>query len=133
MRPFATSTISALRSSRTTRLAPRVVPSSSFHSSASRLKDSGLTNLFDDTARPRVAVTKLNDQGFVLSDGLIVPGGVIFVDNRIFLWDVDPPKVDNLTGRGIWDDWKEDRLSVFETVLPRPGERLQHWEADALN
>lgn len=81
-----------------------------------------MTNLFDDTARPRVAVTKLNDQGFHLSDGLIVPGGVIFVDNRIFLWDVDPPKVDKLTGRGMWDEWKEDRLSVFETVLPRPGE-----------
>jgi hypothetical protein len=91
-----------------------------------RLQSGGLTNLFDadeQGARPRLAVHKLNDEGFHLSDGLVIPGGVIFVENRAFLWDVDPVGTDALSGRGKWKEegWSKDRFKVFETVVPRPG------------
>lgn len=98
-----------------------------FHPARPTLAGSGgLTNLFDaenmsDPARPRLQVAKLNDQGFHLSDGLIIPGGVIFVDDRAFLWDVDPVKVERDTGRGVWREWTVERFKIFETVLPRPG------------
>jgi NADH dehydrogenase [ubiquinone] 1 alpha subcomplex assembly factor 3 len=66
-------------------------------------------------------VQKLTDEGFHLTDGLIVPGGVVFLDNRAFLWDVDPPGVDSATGRGKWEGWSKERFKIFETVVPRPG------------
>lgn len=91
-----------------------------------RLQSGGLTNLFDvedQGARPRLAVHKLNDEGFHLSDGLVIPGGVIFLENRAFLWDVDPVGTDELSGRGKWKEegWSKDRFKIFETVVPRPG------------
>jgi NADH dehydrogenase [ubiquinone] 1 alpha subcomplex assembly factor 3 len=97
------------------------------HTSPSLRASGGLTNLFDaddQGARPRIQVNKLNDEGFHLSDGLVIPGGVIFVENRAFLWDVDPVGVDELSGRGKWseDGWSKERFAVFEMVVPRPGE-----------
>lgn len=99
------------------------------HTTSTLRSNSGLTNLFDaadNQGRPRIAVTKLNDEGFHLSDGLVIPGGVIFVDNRAFLWDVDPVGVDELSGRGKWGEegWSRERFKVFEMVVPRPGERV---------
>ncbi|KAI5453293.1 hypothetical protein NCC49_006316 [Naganishia albida] len=95
------------------------------HTTSTLRSNSGLTNLFDaadNQGRPRIAVTKLNDEGFHLSDGLVIPGGVIFVDNRAFLWDVDPVGVDELSGRGKWGEegWSRERFKVFEMVVPRP-------------
>lgn len=89
---------------------------------------SGLTNLYDrpdqssssDPAQTRLQVEKLNDQGFVLADGLIIPGGAIFIDDRAFLWDVDPVQVDPLSGRGKWEGWSREQFRIFEAVLPRP-------------
>jgi len=104
-----------------------LVPQRPIHTTPTRLAGSGgLTNLFDaenmaDPARPRLQVAKLNDQGLHLSDGLIIPGGVIFVDDRAFLWDVDPVGIEKDSGRGIWGEWGVERFKIFETVLPRPG------------
>src|SRR4051812_4077423 len=84
-----------------------------FHSSSAR-SSSGFQNIFDidapndPLARPRLAVQKLTDEGFHLTDGLIVPGGVVFLDNRAFLWDVDPPGLDAATGKGKWDGWSKE-------------------------
>lgn len=104
-------------------------PPQAIHTSA-RLQagSGGLTNLFDaddQGARPRIQVSKLNDEGFHLSDGLVIPGGVVFVENRAFLWDVDPVGVDELSGRGKWKEegWTKERFAIFEMVVPRPGER----------
>ncbi|GHJ87913.1 hypothetical protein NliqN6_4315 [Naganishia liquefaciens] len=111
--------------------ATTVLPNSPFfrhaiHTSA-RLQagSGGLTNLFDaddQGARPRIQVSKLNDEGFHLSDGLVIPGGVVFVENRAFLWDVDPVGVDELSGRGKWKEegWTKERFAIFEMVVPRP-------------
>ena len=91
-----------------------------------------MTNLFDaydQGARPRIQVSKLNDEGFHLSDGLVIPGGVVFVENRAFLWDVDPVGVDELSGRGKWKEegWTKERFAIFEMVVPRPGEGWLGW------
>jgi hypothetical protein len=118
-----------LRSVRKARPVVSALPGSSrqpFHTASRLLKPAGFSNIFDaenmaDPARPRLQVNKLNDQGFHLSDGLIIPGGVIFVDDRAFLWDVDPIGVEKETGRGVWRGWDKERFRIFETVMPRPG------------
>ncbi|KAJ9096018.1 hypothetical protein QFC21_005382 [Naganishia friedmannii] len=107
------------------RLAPVPIASHRAIHTTRRLESGGLTNLFDTDdqgARPRLAVHKLNDEGFHLSDGLVIPGGVIFLENRAFLWDVDPVGTDELSGRGRWKEegWSKDRFKIFETVVPRP-------------
>ncbi|KAJ9095190.1 hypothetical protein QFC19_007645 [Naganishia cerealis] len=106
----------------------RSIPNASLraiHTSQRLQASGGLTNLFDTDdqgARPRLAVHKLNDEGFHLSDGLVIPGGVVFVENRAFLWDVDPVGTDELSGRGRWKEegWSKERFNIFEVVVPRP-------------
>lgn len=94
---------------------------------------SGLQNIYDmdapndPLARPRLSVSKLTPEGLHLSDGLIVPGGVVFLDNRAFLWDVDPVKTEKATGRGVWNAWGIERFRIFEAVIPRPGESRLWW------
>lgn len=49
------------------------------------------------------------------------------MENRAFLWDVDPVGVDELSGRGKWKEngWSKERFAVFEMVVPRPGENVR--------
>lgn len=83
---------------------------------------SGLTNLFEAAEVPPLAISKLNDKGYLLSDGLIVPGGCIFAGGRALLWDVDPPKGNGSEGlAAAWEGWGVDRFKVFEVLVPRPG------------
>ncbi|KAK4688732.1 NADH dehydrogenase [ubiquinone] 1 alpha subcomplex assembly factor 3, partial [Tremellales sp. Uapishka_1] len=93
----------------------------SLHTTTPRLSASILHNLYDTSDRPPLSVAKLTPRGFHLSDGLVVPGGLIFLDGRALLWDVDPPKGDG--GEGVeeaWSGWDKDRFLVFEKVVPRP-------------
>lgn len=84
---------------------------------------SGLTNLFEASDNPPLSVDKLTNDGFLLSDGLVVPGGVIFADGRAFMWDVDPPHLEaGGTLEGAWKGWTKERFEVFERLVPRPGE-----------
>ena len=94
--------------------------------STSRLRASALQNLFDADDRPSLFIEKLNEKGFYLSDHLVVPGGLIIVDGRPLLWNVDPPRDYDAKGgiEGIWRGWAKERFSVFETVVPRPGKAL---------
>ena len=91
--------------------------------STSHLRASALQNLFDTDDRPSLFVEKLNEKGFYLSDHLVVPGGLIIIDGRPLLWDVDPPRDYDAAGglEGMWRGWSKERFSVFETVVPRPG------------
>lgn len=84
---------------------------------------SGLTNLFEaNTENPPLSVAKLNDKGFHLSDGLVVPGGVILADGAAFLWNVNPPG-DIMKGMPTaWAGWTPERFAIFERLVPRPGE-----------
>lgn len=92
-----------------------------FHASVTAR--SGLTNLFEaNTENPPLSVAKLNDKGFHLSDGLVVPGGVILADGAAFLWNVNPPG-DIMKGMPTaWAGWTPERFAIFERLVPRPGE-----------
>jgi hypothetical protein len=51
---------------------------------------------------------------------------LIFAGGRALLWDVDPPNEGAGGGiEGYWKGWREERFRVFETVVPRPGERCR--------
>ena len=86
------------------------------HTSVPRL--SGLQNIFEQPERPALSIVKLTDRGFHLSDQLVVPGGLIILDHRAFLWDVDPPSPPTPGG---WATWTKERFAMFESVSPRPG------------
>ncbi|KAL1406554.1 mitochondrial import receptor subunit tom20 [Vanrija albida] len=80
-----------------------------------------LQNLFEAPENPPLSVHKLTAKGFILSDGLVVPGGAIFAEGKVFLWDVDPPKGDGSQGLAkAWEGWGVDRFAVFERLVPRP-------------
>jgi hypothetical protein len=67
--------------------------------------------------------------GFTLSDGLVVPSPILMIDGNCFMWDVGHPtdgtKPDGKPKSEFgldWDGWSKDKLAVFETLSPRPGE-----------
>lgn len=102
--------------------APRVLPAAARAFSSSHPARSGLTNLFDTSESPQLSVHKLTPKGFILSDGLVIPGGCVFADGRVFLWDVDPPVGDGSQGIDkAWAGWAPERFAVFERLVPRPG------------
>lgn len=82
----------------------------------------GLTNLFESDDQPALSITKLNEKGFVLTDNLVIPGGMIFLDNRPILWDVNPPRMDGVKGvEEAWKGFGKEAFGVLELVVPRPG------------
>lgn len=83
-----------------------------------------LQNIFDTADRPSLTITKLTPKGFHLSDDLVVPGGLVLAGYQALLWNVDPPKGDGTGGmEAAWQGWTKERFQVFESVVPRPGER----------
>ena len=57
-------------------------------------------------------VKTITPGGIQLADGLILPSACIFLDGKVFLWNV-PEKT--------WDGWKPEHFEIFETVVPKPG------------
>lgn len=100
--------------------APVAVRTRQLHATATAR--SGLTNLFEaNPDNPPLSVAKLNDKGFHLSDGLVVPGGVVLADGAAFLWNVNPPG-DIMKGMAhAWAGWTPERFAIFERLVPRPG------------
>ena len=81
-----------------------------------------ISNILEDEDNGHLHIMKLTNRGFHLSDDLVVPGGLVLLENKPFLWDVDPPIVK--PGHGLeaaWMGWDIERFKVFEVVLPRPG------------
>lgn len=118
-----TQLVRSLRTASGRPAAPLAVAARAFHSTpATRLQ-----NLFETPENPPLSVHKLTDKGFVLSDGLVVPGGAIFAEGKVFLWDVDPPLGDGSQGIDkAWKGWGVERFAVFERLVPRPGEWALH-------
>lgn len=82
-----------------------------------------LQNLYENPETPPLSIKRLDSKGYLLSDGLLIPGGCVFADGRAFLWDVDPPVGDGSKGLNVaWDGWTPERFKVFEKIVPRPGE-----------
>ena len=83
------------------------------HASPAR-HDSSFTNILADENPPAVQVKSITTEGIQLVDGLLIPSACIFLEGQVFLWDV-PNK--------LWDGWGQEHLEIFETVLPKPGEK----------
>ena len=80
------------------------------HASSS-LRNSSFTNILADENPPPVQVKSITNQGINLADGLMIPSACIFLEGKVFLWDVST----TLT---------KDHFEIFETVIPRPGTHL---------
>ncbi|KAI0355386.1 DUF498-domain-containing protein [Trametes cingulata] len=117
LRPAARS---ALRNSARLRLATRA-----FHVTRARRYpgDGGLNNILSGGSAPAVTVKTITQNGIQLADGLLLTSACIFLDGKVFLWNV-PEK--------LWDDWKPEHFEIFDTVVPKPeilllgtGERVE--------
>ncbi|KAJ7130961.1 NADH dehydrogenase 1 alpha subcomplex assembly factor 3 [Mycena filopes] len=62
-----------------------------------------LTNILASEIPLAVQVASVSEEGIYLEDGLHLPAACIFVDGKVFLWDVP-----------------ESHLAMFEVVVPRP-------------
>jgi hypothetical protein len=47
---------------------------------------------------------------------------MIILDDKPYLWNVDPPKQGKGSIEDWWKEWRVERFKVFEVVVPRPGE-----------
>lgn len=84
------------------------------HASAMR-SDRSFTNMLADDNPPAVQVNSITEEGIQLADGLLLPSACIFLEGKVFLWDV--PKE-------LWGGWGKEHFEIFETVVPKPGEPL---------
>ena len=112
--------ISAARAARLTQ--PRINPplvTRHFHPTPA--SKSGLTNIFETPDLPSLSVAKLTPRGFHLTDDLVIPGGLVLLGGRAFIWDVDPPILpEGGTLVDAWKGWGPERFTVFASVVPRP-------------
>lgn len=97
-----------------------------FHSSCillegtSRGGGAGLTNILAGEVPPPVQVKTVTQSGITLQDGLILRSACIFLEGKVFLWDV-PLKRGSEAG-SLWRGWGKERFELFEVVVPKPGE-----------
>ncbi|KAM0749959.1 hypothetical protein T439DRAFT_315326 [Meredithblackwellia eburnea MCA 4105] len=82
---------------------------------AHRIADDFVNIIQADAARPIPQVKSLSaEEGFTMSDGLIIPSPVIFINGALFMWDVPPPQEMG------WPGWEVEKWKLFEVVTPRP-------------
>ncbi|KAJ7506574.1 DUF498-domain-containing protein [Mycena galericulata] len=75
-----------------------------------RNSHTSLTNILaSDTPLP-VQVSSVSEEGILLEDGLLLPAACIFLDGKVFLWDV-PESV---------TQWRREHLVMLEVVVPKP-------------
>lgn len=89
-------------------------------------RDRSFTNFLADDNPPPVQVSSLSDNGILLVDGLLIPGACIFLEGKVYLWDVPEFRVNDnkQITEGIWspwNSWSEERFQIFDVVAPRPG------------
>lgn len=70
------------------------------------------TNILAGANVPKTQVKTVTLEGFHLEDGRIVPGPCIFLEGKVFLWNVPPT---------LWDGWKPEHFEVFDVAVPKPG------------
>jgi NADH dehydrogenase [ubiquinone] 1 alpha subcomplex assembly factor 3 len=81
--------------------------------------NSSFTNLLADADNPPpVQVSSISDQeGIRLVDGLVLPAACIFLEGRVYLWDVPLLKPSEVQ----WQGWTKDHFELFDIVVPKPG------------
>lgn len=87
------------------------------------LRDRSFTNLLADDNPPPVQVSSISDAGIQLVDGLALPGPCIFLEGKVFLWDVPETKTWSKVKEERWQAWGKEHFEIFEVVVPRPGTR----------
>ncbi|KAI0650426.1 DUF498-domain-containing protein [Trametes meyenii] len=105
LRPTA---LSALRLSARTTISTRA-----FHSTCLRRQpsDGGLNNILSGGNAPAVQVKTIAQNGIQLADGLLLTSSCIFLDGKVFLWNVP---------QTLWDGWTPEHFEIFEMVVPKP-------------
>ncbi|CCM01760.1 uncharacterized protein FIBRA_03826 [Fibroporia radiculosa] len=103
---FARSTFRSL-------LRPRYrIPSRPLHlSSILRNQAGGLSNILEGGPAPAVLVNTITSEGIHLADGLIIPSACIFLDGKVFLWDVPQTQ---------WEGWSKKHFDIFDVAVPKP-------------
>ncbi|PPQ94805.1 hypothetical protein CVT25_007442 [Psilocybe cyanescens] len=87
----------------------------------SAVRDSSFTNLLaDDGNPPPVQVSSISDAGIQLADGLILPGACMFLEGKVFLWDVPKTDLKSRITEERWKGWSGDLFQILEVVTPKP-------------
>ncbi|KAI0092169.1 NADH dehydrogenase 1 alpha subcomplex assembly factor 3, partial [Irpex rosettiformis] len=68
------------------------------------------TNILAGANALSTQVKTFDPEGIHLEDGRIVKGACIFVEGKVFLWNV-PQR---------WEGWKEEHFEVFKVTVPKP-------------
>ncbi|TFY54336.1 hypothetical protein EVG20_g9748 [Dentipellis fragilis] len=71
----------------------------------------GLTNILAGDIPPPVQVKTVSAAGIQLQDGILIPAACIFLEGKVFLWDVPPHP---------WSGWTKERFEIFDVVVPKP-------------
>ncbi|KAI5993661.1 DUF498-domain-containing protein [Pisolithus albus] len=90
-----------------------------------------LTNILASEIPPPVQVLSVSKTGIKLAEGLVLRGPVIFLDGKVFLWDVPnggfnsvvstaEPRSGKGSGMEKWEGWTNEHWSIFEVVVPKP-------------
>lgn len=95
-----------LRQSLRTQLRPLRAPH------ARRWASTGLDNILSGGPAPAVQVRSLGPNGLQLADGLEIPAACIFLEGKVFLWDIP---------QTLWKDWTPEHFQIFDIVHPKPG------------
>ncbi|KAH9482196.1 NADH dehydrogenase [ubiquinone] 1 alpha subcomplex assembly factor 3 [Psilocybe cubensis] len=127
---FASSTSSRLSRPKCTRLSATPLPMTGWHSltfgtrglhSTRAVRDSSFTNLLaDDGNPPPVQVSSISDAGIQLADGLILPGACMFLEGKVFLWDVPNTDLKSKITAERWNGWNGELFQILEVVTPKP-------------
>lgn len=126
--------LSILRQPRTCqRFGPTALGLRNIHVSPTRMADrpTTLTNILASDIPPPVQVLSVSKTGIKLADGLVLSGPVIFLDGKVFLWDVPnggfnsvvstaQPRSGKGSGMEKWEGWTNEHWSIFEVVVPKP-------------
>ncbi|KAG8929731.1 hypothetical protein FRC02_005120 [Tulasnella sp. 418] len=76
---------------------------------------STLTNILDDVPAPPIQVRRMTEDGIELMDGLLLPSSCIFLNGRVFLWEVP-----DMIKDGRWNEWNKDMFEIFDVIIPKP-------------
>jgi NADH dehydrogenase [ubiquinone] 1 alpha subcomplex assembly factor 3 len=94
-------------------------------SGPSEWQPTALSNILASDIPPPVVVQSVStEEGIKLADGLVLKGPAIFLEGKVFLWDV--PSLSSAggskatTGTQSWSGWNEKYFEIFEVVVPRP-------------
>ncbi|EMD40580.1 hypothetical protein CERSUDRAFT_111176 [Gelatoporia subvermispora B] len=81
------------------------------HSVCLRSNVTHLNNILEGGPAPPVSVKTVTPAGVQLDDGLLLPAACIFLEGKVFLWDVP---------QQFWEGWGKEHFEIFEATVPKP-------------